>query len=245
LFNSDILPPRKFKVLARCKEIQGVIDSFGKIRFVNGTRIGRLKTMLQQAYSHLIYESIHNNYHIIHGDPNFSNLMLDDSGVRLIDPRGYFGKTKLFGPRIYDEAKVLYALSGYDEFNSDPMWGGLSIDGQSATVKINELDSFYNPNFNIFHRLWVAVIWIALAGYFKNNPIKAVSAYYYGMHLLTRTLDEAGRRLRNGKVSHDTDLVVSVLKTKNPGKWLLTDLETGEKYRPNAHPVQVFDWEKI
>ena len=233
------------KVLARCKEIQGVIDSFGKIRFVNGTRIGRLKTMLQQAYSHLIYESIHNNYHIIHGDPNFSNLMLDDSGVRLIDPRGYFGKTKLFGPRIYDEAKVLYALSGYDEFNSDPMWGGLSIDGQSATVKINELDSFYNPNFNIFHRLWVAVIWIALAGYFKNNPIKAVSAYYYGMHLLTRTLDEAGRRLRNGKVSHDTDLVVSVLKTKNPGKWLLTDLETGEKYRPNAHPVQVFDWEKI
>ena len=65
------------------------------------------------------------------------------------------------------------------------------------------------------------------------------------MHLLTRTLDEAGRRLRNGKVSHDTDLVVSVLKTKNPGKWLLTDLETGEKYRPNAHPVQVFDWEKI
>lgn len=232
------------KVLARCSEIQGVIDSFGKIRFVNGTRIGRLKTMLQQAYSHLIYESIHNNYHIIHGDPNFSNLMLDDSGVRLIDPRGYFGKTKLFGPRIYDEAKVLYALSGYDEFNSDPMWGGLSINGAEATVKINELDSFYNKNFNVFHRLWVAVIWIALAGYFKNNPIKSVSAYYYGMHLLTRTLDESGRRLRNGGVSHDTGLVTAMLKTKNPDKWVLTDKETGQKYRPNKE-LDGFDWEKI
>ena len=170
--------------------------------------------------------------------------MLDDSGVRLIDPRGYFCKTKLFGPQIYDEAKVLYALSGYDEFNSDPMWGGLSISGAEATVKINELDSFYNKNFNVFPRLWVAVIWIALAGYFKNNPIKSVSAYYYGMHLLTRTLDESGRRLRNGGVSHDTGLVTAMLKTKNPDKWVLTDKETGQKYRPNKE-LDGFDWEKI
>jgi hypothetical protein len=90
----------------------------------------------------------------------------------------------------------------------------------------------------------IAVIWIALAGYFKNNPIKAVSAYYYGMHLLTLTLDESGRRLRNGKVSHDTGLVTAMLKTKNPDKWVLTDKETGQKYRPNKE-LDGFDWEKI
>lgn len=232
------------KVLARCSEIQGLIDSFGAIKYVNGVKIGRLSTMLKQAYSHLIYEAINNPYYIIHGDPNFSNLMLDSNGIRLIDPRGYFGKTKLYGPRIYDEAKVLYALSGYDEFNADPMWGGLSIDGESATVSIKELDNFFNPKFTSFHRLWVAVIWIALAGYFKNNPLKAVSAYYYGMHLLTKTLAETGRRLVNGKISHDEQLVVSVLKTKNPGKWILTDLETGQRYKPSG-TNQGLNWDKI
>lgn len=232
------------KVLARCSEIQGLIDSFGDIKYVNGVKIGRLSTMLKQAYSHLIYEAINNPYYIIHGDPNFSNLMLDSTGIRLIDPRGYFGKTKLYGPRIYDEAKVLYALSGYDEFNADPMWGGLSINGESATVSIKELDNFFNPKFTSFHRLWVAVIWIALAGYFKNNPLKAVSAYYYGMHLLTKTLAETGRRLVNGKISHDEQLVVSVLKTKNPGKWILTDLETGQRYKPSG-TNQGLNWDKI
>ncbi|QGT54090.1 putative nucleoside-diphosphate-sugar pyrophosphorylase [Acinetobacter phage Stupor] len=235
------------KVLARCNEIKGLIQSFGNIQYVNHHKIGRLETMLEQAYAHLMYEASDKDYYVIHGDPNFSNLMLDDKGkVRLIDPRGYFGKTKIYGPRIYDEAKVFYALTGYDKFNADPMWGGLSIVGDSAIVNIEPL-SLTNVDaepFNEYHRLWVAVIWIALAGYFKNNPLKAVSAYYYGMYLLSKTLSHMGRRLKDGSVAYDTGLVRATLTTKNPDKWLLIDLETGEKYRPNKF-IDGMHWEKL
>ncbi|QQO96280.1 mannose-1-phosphate guanyltransferase [Acinetobacter phage Minot] len=235
------------KVMSRCDEIKGVIKSFGDIEYVNNVKIGRLETMLNQAFAHLTYEASDKDYYVIHGDPNFSNLMLDQNGeVRLIDPRGYFGKTKIYGPRIYDEAKVLYALSGYDKFNSDHMWGGLAINGNAATINIEPLSvtSLHSKYFNEYHHLWVAVIWIALAGYFKNNPLKSVSAFYYGMYLLTTALDKMGRRLKDGSVAHDSGLVHAVLSTKNTDKWLLTDLETGEKYRPSKF-IGDMHWEKI
>ncbi|CAL1777822.1 hypothetical protein BRC2024_QFGIOCBO_CDS_0170 [Acinetobacter phage vB_AbaM_PhT2-v2] len=235
------------KVMSRCDEIKGVIKSFGDIEYVNNVKIGRLETMLKQAFAHLTYEANDKDYYVIHGDPNFSNIMLDQNGdVRLIDPRGYFGKTKIYGPRIYDEAKVLYALTGYDKFNSDHMWGGLAINGNAATINIESLSvtSLHSKYFNEYHHLWVAVIWIALAGYFKNNPLKSVSAFYYGMYLLTTALDKMGRRLKDGSVAHDSGLVHAVLSTKNPDKWLLTDLETGEKYRPSKF-IGDMHWEKI
>lgn len=234
------------KVIARCKSIQPVIDSFGEIKFVNGVRIGRLKPMLERAYAHL-KEGIEQNYYLIHGDPNFSNIIADESGVlKMIDPRGYFGETELYGPKEYDIAKVLYALTGYDKFNSDPKWGGMSIDGKSMLVDIEPLTDISElTQFNAFHKLWVAVIWVALGGYFKNNPLKAVSAYYYGMKLLTQSLDDLGRRLQDGSTVNECLLTESVLKTKCVDKWLLIDLETGQKYKPNSDVDRVHDWEKI
>lgn len=239
----------KVKVLQRCNDIRQLINSFGTITHVNGIKIGRLETMLSQALNHLKFENIDKPYEVCHGDPNFSNTLVDkDGNIKFIDPRGYFGKTKVYGPKIYDEAKILYAISGYDEFNSDPMWGSFKVENEHATVKVNSLlDIDSLSEFNIFHRLWVAVIWIALAGYFKNNPLKAVGAYYYGMYLLTNYLNKAGRRLLDGTVSHDLEngaTVECVLETKNRGKWLLVDLETGQKYRP-ARNDWAHEWEKL
>ena len=57
---------------------------------------------------------------LIHGDCTFSNLMFDTFEMRavLIDPRGYFGKTKFYGDVDYDWAKLYYSLNGeYDQFN--------------------------------------------------------------------------------------------------------------------------------
>ncbi|KPA14245.1 Aminoglycoside phosphotransferase domain protein, partial [Candidatus Magnetomorum sp. HK-1] len=52
---------------------------------------------------------------IIHGDPNFSNIMWDISKKIpiFIDPRGLFGKHKLIGDIYYDLAKVLYSFDGF------------------------------------------------------------------------------------------------------------------------------------
>lgn len=241
------------KVIDRCASIQPLIDSFGEIERVNYTKIGRLKPMLKQALNHLIkyqHESAGRRYYVIHGDPNFSNTMLSTQGdVKFIDPRGYFGNTKIHGPRLYDEAKVLYAISGYDDFNADPMWGGLSIDetAKNAIIDIEPLIYKYEKmdTFNDYHHLAVAVIWIALGGYFKNNPLKAVSAYYYGMALLTQQLRKMGRLLQDGTIAKDLpEAITATLITKNSDKWELLDKETGVRYKPIGGDI-THQWERI
>ncbi|BAQ22697.1 hypothetical protein AU156_gp047 [Edwardsiella phage PEi20] len=237
------------KVLDRCASIQPVIDSFGKITHVNGVKIGRLKPMLKQALNHLINYQYSRPYHVIHGDPNFSNTMITecDADIKFIDPRGYFGNTKVYGPRLYDEAKVLYAVSGYDDFNADSLWGGLTIEGEQAMVNIEPLVYKYEKmdTFNEHHHLAVAIIWIALGGYFKNNPLKAVSAYYYGMYLLTKQLRKMGRMLKDGTVAKDLpQAITATLITKNSDKWELIDKETGEVYKPIGGDI-THQWERI
>lgn len=53
---------------------------------------------------------------IIHGDPVFSNLFLtSDSKIKMIDMRGHLGeKLSISGDALYDYAKVLQSLFGYD-----------------------------------------------------------------------------------------------------------------------------------
>lgn len=237
------------KVIGRCASIQPVIDSFGKITHVNGVKIGRLVPMLKQALNHLVRYQYSKRYHVIHGDPNFSNTMITftDGDIKFIDPRGYFGNTKIYGPRLYDEAKVLYAVSGYDEFNADALWGGLNIEGEHAYVNIEPLIYKYEKmdTFNEHHHLAVAIIWIALGGYFKNNPLKAVSAYYYGMYLLTKQLRKMGRMLKDGTVAKDLpEAITATLITKNSDKWELIDKETGAVYKPIGGDI-THQWERI
>lgn len=240
------------KVIDRCESIQPLIDSFGKITHVNYTKIGRLKPMLKQALEHLIryHNRSQGQYSVIHGDPNFSNTMITDNGeVKFIDPRGYFGETKIYGPKLYDEAKVLYAVSGYDEFNANPTWGQFTIDETTCNVTININPLVYKygkmSSFNEYHHLAVAIIWIALGGYFKNNPLKAVAAYYKGMELLTKQLRNMGRVLQDGSISYDVaEPITATLITKNPGKWVLTDKETGVSYRPIGGDI-THQWERI
>ena len=58
-------------------------------------------------------------FEFIHGDCTFSNLMIRDNGEPvLIDPRGYFGFSEIFGDERYDWAKLYYSIVGnYDRFN--------------------------------------------------------------------------------------------------------------------------------
>lgn len=59
---------------------------------------------------------------IIHGDYCFSNILFDFNNqiVRLIDPRGSFGKVGIFGDPRYDMAKLRHSSAGlYDYIVSD------------------------------------------------------------------------------------------------------------------------------
>lgn len=58
-------------------------------------------------------------YTPFHGDCQLTNTLIDQKGqVFFIDPRGYFGKSKVFGDPRYDWAKLYYAIHGnFDQFN--------------------------------------------------------------------------------------------------------------------------------
>lgn len=61
-------------------------------------------------------------FHIIHGDLCFSNIMIDPnySFIKLIDPRGKFGKYDIYGDQRYELAKLMHSVNGkYDYIIQD------------------------------------------------------------------------------------------------------------------------------
>lgn len=249
VLHADIKYEAYTKVIERCESIKPILDSFGEIKMVNGIKIQPLEPMLKRALK-ILCGSEH-SYQIIHGDPNFSNTMIEDDGtVKFIDPRGYFGHTKLRGLKTYDEAKVLYALSGYDRFNADYRWGkfGVYRETKSATVHIDVgvpsviHDIKKHNGFGRKHDIWVAIIWIALAGYFKNNPLKAVAAYYHGMKLLSIIFS---RNVDGDFLPELAEPITASIITKCPEKWILHDTETGVKYKPTGLSEVGKQWKAI
>jgi tRNA A-37 threonylcarbamoyl transferase component Bud32 len=130
-------------------------------------------------------------YNVIHGDCQMSNTLLDEKSgkICLIDPRGYYGETFMYGWKYYDYSKILYSLSGFDEFNScdnfsftiDPS-GNISLDIHSVMDKYKDVFLSLSIDWEV-STLMVIVHWFGLSQYFSNNIHKAVAAYYYAMYL--------------------------------------------------------------
>lgn len=83
---------------------------------------------------------------IVHGDPVFSNILIDKFGkIKLIDPRGVVGdKTTIYGDIFYDYAKVYQSLLGYDEVMQDK-----SVSGEYREHLIDLLFKFIEKEYDI------------------------------------------------------------------------------------------------
>lgn len=83
---------------------------------------------------------------IIHGDPVFSNILIDKFGkIKLIDPRGVLGdKATIYGDIFYDYAKVYQSLLGYDEVMQNK---SVSAEYREKMIKI--LFDFIEKEYNI------------------------------------------------------------------------------------------------
>jgi hypothetical protein len=187
------------KLLDRYNEIRGVIASFGNVRTVNGWElrekdpeqtIHRLFGALQSYYT----SNPTTEYGFIHGDLQFSNSMVDPKTrkVTIIDPRGYFGKSELVGLEDYDIGKLLYALSGYDTFNCSREFF-ITLEGGTLHFDIphpshDGIREIMDDHFKPIHQLWLAVCWIGLAQYIKNDPVKSMAAHYHGLVLAEKAL---------------------------------------------------------
>lgn len=118
---NDVMIEVKTKVITRYNEYNWKSDElYNSIKSVNNVKINgieyycdiinnKLKTLLANR----------DKYNLIHGDTHLGNILLcDDNELYFIDPRGYFGESRLFGLCEYDYAKLMFGLSGYSAFDN-------------------------------------------------------------------------------------------------------------------------------
>lgn len=113
------------KTLKRIKMMKNNADfpEFDHPITVNGIKYISLKEICG-LLSELIDEWLMDveEFHIIHGDLCFTNIMIDPnySFIKLIDPRGKFGKYDIYGDRRYEFAKLMHSIDGkYDYIIKD------------------------------------------------------------------------------------------------------------------------------
>jgi len=187
------------KTFDRLQKVYDLVP-FAKNEFVviNGkkcTNIYAIKGKIE-AEMRAMYPS---EFHLIHGDCTFHNMMIETDGVRpiLIDPRGYFGKTKFYGDIDYDWAKLYYSMIGnYDQFNRKNF--SLEIKENDVELEIisNNWEELEEDFFKLTGadrkkiKLLHAIIWLSLTTYAWEDYDAICGAFYKGLLELQEYLDE-------------------------------------------------------
>lgn len=194
-FYNDIKKEIYDKVIARKNIIDDFLNYFGNIEYVNDIKVISFNDVLEKCKKIIIgyYEALEcYEYEIIFGDCNFSNVLINQSNnedIIFIDPRGYFGDSKIYGLKEYDYGKILYGISGYDKFNLENFFiDKIDLVKKRIDFKIESIQydkDIINKYFNKVHYAFMVINWMSLAEYNKNNIWKCLASYYYGLYLGT------------------------------------------------------------
>jgi hypothetical protein len=175
------------KPLARVESIRHILRDYS-FQTVNGVELDGFHDLLQwikDEVLQLVQTKQSFDFCLIHGDCQFNNILYnpDTKDLIFLDPRGYFGQSELFGPIEYDSAKLLFALSGYDIFDT------MEVSELKTEGNILILPSLWRGE-TIFKRrgletyLFLA-IWLSNAHSFLSNPKKVAFSYYYALYVAT------------------------------------------------------------
>ena len=149
----------------------------------------------------IVAEFMPKEFPLIHGDCTFSNLMLRDADHSpvLIDPRGYFGFTELYGDVAYDWAKLYYSVVGnYDQFNRKRFRLTIQNDQVQLNIESNGWEDHEQELFDFvgdeitpkqIHMLH-AIIWLSLTTYAWEDYDSVCGAFYNGLYYLEEALNE-------------------------------------------------------
>lgn len=187
------------KTYQRLTQIKNLVPNIKNEFFI----INNVKCLNYYQHWHLI-EKEANQYHpssysIIHGDPTFSNTILDKKNkIFFLDPRGYYGNILLYGDIDYDWAKIFYSLKGnYDQFNLKKF--KLVVSGNKVDLKINsncweELEDYFFELISLKKRNKVlffhAIIWLSLTTYAWDNLDSILGAFYNGVYYMQKYYDK-------------------------------------------------------
>ncbi|MDE7476461.1 MAG: NTP transferase domain-containing protein [Lachnospiraceae bacterium] len=186
-----------YKTFDRLNEIRDMLPfADGKYINVNGKKCRNVffyKRELERAIEKLECRE----FSFIHGDCTFSNIILkeEDGMPVLIDPRGYFGHTQLYGDVRYDWAKLYYSIIGnYDRFNRGDFRLNLGNRGIELRIESNCWEHMEEEFFKLTGadryeiKLIHAVIWLSLTTYAWHDYDSVCGAFYNGLYYLEDVL---------------------------------------------------------
>lgn len=143
------------------------------IKSVNGTKIGSYERALEYFRTVKVPST---RMCMIHGDPHFGNIIIDDEGPVFIDPRG----RELYGVAEYDLAKVHLSLTGYNELeNMDPI---LDIRNGNLEIPLTVHPLAFKAS--RLTLLLLAAIWLGNAPGFTGT--RKILSHYYALFMFER-----------------------------------------------------------
>ena len=184
------------KTFNRIDKIQNLVP-FGNDKYIT---INGKKCRNVFFYRDLLIEKLKQikveKFCLIHGDCTFSNMMLDkNNNPILIDPRGYFGDTLLYGDPDYDWAKLYYSVVGdYDKFNLKKFKLEINDNDVNLEIETNGWKELENYFFELTNtnkeeiKLLHAVIWLSLTTYAWQDYDSICGAFYNGLLYLEEVL---------------------------------------------------------
>lgn len=137
-------------------------------------------------------------FRFIHGDCTFSNIMLRGGKTPvIIDPRGYFGRTELYGDPAYDWAKLYYSIVGnYDQFNLKRFSLTIGETDVELSIESNHWEDMEQEFFRLLEgevcpeqiKVFHAIIWLSLTTYAWEDYDSICGAFYNGLRYLEEVL---------------------------------------------------------
>jgi len=174
------------KIMDRIHIINPLIEKYGYIKTINNKQIIPFEILMEKLKKNIynIIDAKTEYYFVpIHGDCQFNNILYNDelNECIFIDPRGYFGESSIFGISEYDDAKIKFALTGYDEFDNR-LINNLNIKDNNIEIFIDFLDESI-INDKSLSTLLMITIWLGNSHCFISNEYKAIYSYFIALYL--------------------------------------------------------------
>ncbi len=147
----------------------------------------------KSEFENLVKDNFYNTkmFKIIHGECTFSNILYNEVKQKpiLVDPRGYFGKTKVFGDHYYDWAKLYYSLVGnFDQFHNKNYLLKINNNKVELNIESNGFEKLEDYFFELLPdidrkkiKLLHCIIWLSLTTYVWENYDSVCGSFYNGI----------------------------------------------------------------
>ena len=190
------------KTFNRLNKVRSVIPFADKEYITINGRVCRNIYFHQREFEELTKKIKADKFVLIHGDCTFSNIMVREHDGKkepvLIDPRGYFGYTEMYGDATYDWAKLYYSVVGnFDQFNNKNFTLTFLEDEVKVETASNHWEDMEDDFFALrageadreIIRFIYTIFWLSLTSYAWENYDSICGAFYNGLYYLEELWD--------------------------------------------------------